>query len=266
MIRVILILAGLLVWPVAAQAQSGVLIEMIEREGARVTLTLQGSQARIESLGEPWMLIDWSRNTFHVVDEQERQIIDLSQMVGRPAPALSPEAVGARLVARGAGPQVAGYPTERHAVMVGATHCEDVYASPRLMQEAGLQPLGEALLQMERVFGADEALLGVPDDPCTQANRALGSALYALGFPMRVVAADGLVENEVVRVERGAELPGDHFDLPQGYQVVRMDQLLEQQRQMQQELMRRLPEEGIDDETRRQLEAFMREMEQQRQR
>lgn len=200
------------------------LVEQRDTESSTI-MYIEGVRMRAETPGEPgYMLMNFEDGTMYMVNPKERTVLDNSAMIKamreqKAKPASGPAPV--RFEHKGAGPMIAGYSTEHYAEYAGGVHCGDVFLSREAMDDSGFDDFMDAM-ESGVLAGDDEQ-----SDPCDWGSAAGFALVREHGYPLRELAADGSLDNEVVRIQTGAALPEGGFELPAGFQVVTMEQMMQ---------------------------------------
>lgn len=204
-----------------APAMAATVIETREsQDGDITTMTVEGTKARLQSGPETYLLVDLEKKKFLSVDLQSQQIIDLS-ILPQPDPALQPSQatdtpVKSSFIHRGAGPMVAGYQTEHYQIMANGHICADTYLAKDTLQTAGIQSFLEGFRSLYLAQKAAHHATGADYDPCEEAQDAAWSYYPERGLPMKTVAVDGNLRQEVVSLRANVHTDEGFFDLPAG--------------------------------------------------
>lgn len=170
-------------------------------------------------------------------------------------------AVDVKLVRKGAGPAIAGYPTDHYVVTANGKRCGEEFLSNKAMDD-----LKATAVASERFwqFGEESAsgMGGARSDPCDLAGSQLGRSYRSSGIPLRVLGADGSLDMEVTRIVKNAAPPPGGFALPSGYAVIDMQQQMQDaMRQMQQ----MVPPQGMSEPDAEALRRALEQMQEQMQ-
>lgn len=220
--------AGSLVLALAAFGAQGVgAVTLIESNTATTPgqkMWLAGSQARIDMEGQPgYMLQDLSQDRMYMVQPERRMAMEMGNMFSGDAEA--PPTPDYDLDARGAGPEIAGYDTRHYVLKVDGKVCQEFYTAPALADNDDLSGYIEAMTQ-SAMSRAGQRLAA--QDPCMAAMQALTRDRGdELGFPVRTIK-NGRTEFEVTRVREGVDVEAGFFEVPAGYQVMDMGQMMQQ--------------------------------------
>ncbi len=241
----------------AAPALAATLIETQDGEGMRQSMWIDGPRMRVEQTGaSEYMLIDHQREKMYVVNPEANEVLDMSSMLAGKNSGAAPK-IQAELKHKGGGPSIAGYPTEHYELIVNGQKCSDEYLSREALADTGAADLFDAMAKM--TAGETVGAAAMMMDPCDLADLTLTDAYRERGMPMRVMDDDGMLNTEVVRIDKNAGTPQGGFDVPSGYEVVDFQQMMqqamppgampgmpegvtpEQMQQMMQEMMKRMP-------------------------
>lgn len=218
-------LAALAVFSLAAPAPAATLIE--ERDSESVSqMWVEGGRMRAQARGEPgYMLMDLRKRTMLMVNTQRKQVVDMSATVfGRRGASAAGAGSGATGTLRrvGDGPTIAGYATEHYVVEVDGETCEELYVSRQAFRDSGWAELwaetGKAFKEMAAEDEGEDA------DPCDIADVQAADPAK-IGWPLKTVSSDGEV-TEVLRIEADVKLPDGGFEVPPGYRVMSMQEMM----------------------------------------
>ena len=216
-----------------------------------VQLWLQGDQVRLSDLsGNQYMLMDVNQKTLYLVEETQQILLDLSAAL-RKKPARKDDQLLQVVVKElkkraekydidiehvGAGPVVAGFPTQRYRVVAADEVCVEYMISKEatslfsadllnlIRNQDQYMPAGSSLVSLEtEPQTLSESLVGM--GPCELGEYYLEYTLAKYGVPLRVMDDEGTVEHEMVRVIKNAVVPSGGFTVPANYQKVSLEQL-----------------------------------------
>jgi hypothetical protein len=213
-----LLLLACMTCPAWAGAAS--LIEQREGE-ATALMYIEGGKMRIETRGQPdYALMDLKTRSMFLVNPTEKRALDMSagfrHKAGESAASVE---VDARLEKKGAGPEIAGYATEHYVLSANGKKCQDIYASTQAFRDSGWAELWDD-------FGkAFKEMSTGGQDPCDIADETVVDPAK-VGWPLKTVTADGDVM-ETVRIQNDVAAPAGGFDVPAGYQVISLQQMLQ---------------------------------------
>lgn len=220
-------LAALAVFSLAAPAPAATLIE--ERDSESVSqMWVEGGRMRAQARGEPgYMLMDLRKRTMLMVNTQRKQVVDMSATVfGRRGASAAGAGSGATGTLRrvGDGPTIAGYATEHYVVEVDGETCEELYVSRQAFRDSGWAELwaetGKAFKEMAAEDEGEDA------DPCDIADVQAADPAK-IGWPLKTVYPDG-ESTTIVRIQKNAPLPPGGFEVPAGYKVISMQQMMQE--------------------------------------
>lgn len=218
------LLAGLAL--VAFNCQAATLIEVKSPQG-QSKVWRDGSMSRMDTGDGGYVVVDSKAETMLVVMPKQRRVMDMSDLLKGSGPA-GGNGIKVAFSKQGSGPAVAGYATTLYSYSADGKACGNVLASPKAMQDSGLQ---DALDMMQRMATRADALVSAfssGSDPCQRAGTQLSEHAGRIGAPMRITSPDGRLVSEIVRIDKHASLPPGAFDIPEGYQVVNTGQMMRQ--------------------------------------
>ena len=191
---------------------SAVSLTEISANGQLARLYVDGSKGRMDSGQDGYMLVNSQTKKLYMVAPGHGQALDMSSYLGK-----APARPGAktRFKPAGDGPTIAGYATKRYNYTVGERFCGSVYTSKQALADSGAKLLVQA---MERIGARARASNGDAES-CGRGRDNVVKVIASLGLPMRITAANGAVDSEVVKISTNAAAPAGGFDLPAGIKV-----------------------------------------------
>jgi hypothetical protein len=204
--------------------QAATLLEQRDAESHTI-MYIDGVQMRAETPGQPgYMLMNFEAGTMYMVSPEEKTVIDNSAML-KAMREQKPQSTGRQPSVRfqhmGPGPIIAGYKTEHFAEYVDDTHCADIFLSKDALDDSGFSEFMDAM--ESGVMNSDEE----ESSPCDWGSVEGFSLVRKHGYPLRELDADGTLNNEVIRIQTDAAVPEGGFELPAGYQVITMEQMMQ---------------------------------------
>ena len=153
------------------------------------------------------------------VNPEEKTVLDMSATMQGASGSGGVRNADARIEKIGPGPSIAGYATEHYVLSAGGAKCEDLFTSKKAFEDSGWASLWSA-------FGKtfeEMSTAGEQSDPCDLAQDQADPA--KIGWPLKTVSSDGEV-TEVLRIEADVKLPAGGFEVPPGYRVVSMQEMM----------------------------------------
>lgn len=266
---------SLLVCFIPTTVTAATLIEIDSNEGGRTQVLTDGSKARINtSQDQSYVLIDYEKQSMHVVLPKQKQIMDMSgdmpSMAGKPSSDIKVD-----VVPIGKGPDIAGYSTKKFTLKANGKNCGTIYGSTDAMKLSGIAQLHQTMKKFEEKQRASMGSFADMKDPCERAKMSLSSQADVIGMPMLDIDKNGKKDNEVIRIDTNASLPAGAFNLPKGYKTIsvadQMKQAQQGKREMTKhkpqmdEMMRQMQESGnLSPEAMEQMRRFQKMMNQQK--
>lgn len=199
------------------------LIEERDSEASTI-MYIEGGKMRAQTPGEEgYMLMDLRARTMFTISPSDKQAVDMSSMVFGQAntdKSAAARSVKSSLDKVGSGPEIAGYATEHYVLTANGRKCEEYFTSKKAFQDSGWAEMWNDLEQSFK----DMALSEEDADDCDIAGAEVANPAD-MGWPLKTIDAEGLV-SEVVRIEQNATVPPGGFEVPAGYTVVSMQELL----------------------------------------
>lgn len=195
-------------------------------------LTVENGKGKQQTDPVNYMLIEPGANRFLYITPPNKQIVDLNA-----APPANPKPAWAaavsrptkvRLAHKGAGPKVAGYPTQRYQLYANGALCLTTYLSRDAMVRGGLQDFHADFARMSARQKQMQRKGGMEFGPCEDAQDTLATRYPELGLPMRTVDAGGQLRQEVKEIEIGRKVADNLFELPQGFSTITHEEFLRQ--------------------------------------
>ena len=192
------------------------LVEMKTPHTGLNSVWIEGKKMRVDSPQQGYMIMDFDKQKIYAVNPREKSIVDLSSSLQKDRAAGS-TALKIELQAKGAGPRIAGYPTQQYSVRVNGQNCATSYTSMPAMRDSGFGPLIEGMSYLNFNPMMEQYM-----DPCEKASAQIAQRFQKLGMPLRQMGKQGELVYEVIRIEKNARLPKGGFALPENYQVIDM--------------------------------------------
>jgi hypothetical protein len=233
---------SIMVWVVPAWA--GTLIESTDETRQTTRIMIEDKHIRIDTGDNSFLLIDTAKNRIYAVDNKDKRIIDISSVYTTKSKDSGQEKKYAiQLTKQGKGPVIAGYETEQYKLVVNGKYCSEEFLSLEAARLKDIQQFIKATASLSEQSPMD---MDIPEsvDPCEQAEMDLETYYQKYGVPMRSINTQGKVEHEVTKLTANTPFPPDTFKLPQGYEVVTMEEMEKQMRKAMEQMM---PPEGMPD-------------------
>lgn len=234
-------LIGLLSILVSGHLQADVQIKIKDGNGLMNTVSSDGRKARIESKKMPgYAIIDFSRGKISMVDPQRKEV--LQSTLAPNSGGGSADALAVSLKDKGGGQKIAGYVTRKYEVVANGQTCGTVYASDKLLQNNNVRAMFDSMRSMQRLTRDMMGRMGGLLSECQRANLQISDAMGSSGIPMRVIDDKGQLLSEVVEVDTRKNFGSDHYDIPDGLNVVSLDEKMNQAAQQTQQMMENMPD------------------------
>ena len=257
-----------------SSSQAATLIESKDSQGTIIKMWLEGSSMRVDIDNQPsYMLFDVKKKKMYAVDPAKREAMDMSHLFNEDNKNVpgKPE-YKIQFDKRGKGPVIAGYETVHYQSSVNGTKCTEEYLSKKAFNDIGSLEIFEALSTMAESASMGMSSMGMgKQDPC-ESVQDNGMEIYQkYGYPLKMVENDGSVNSEVTRISLRVAKAKKDFQVPDGYQVIDLGQMMnEQMKYMEQgrnpqamPQMNRMDNQEMDPaEIQRMLEQMMKNMEQ----
>ncbi|MCP4701708.1 MAG: hypothetical protein GY862_33345, partial [Gammaproteobacteria bacterium] len=225
----------------ASSAWAATLVEIKKGRHAQKIL-IEGDNARMES-GQPgqYRLMKLKEKKMFVVNADRKIYIDVLSppSAGGQKPLLpnmpaQPERqnakVDAKLVEKGEGPAIAGYPTMHYQVTANGKVCSDEYVSAQALKIKDIANFVRASREIETAgkkwAGGAPPFMRV--NPCMEADELTKEKLTSQGALMRSVLMNGRARHEVVSIKTNAPANPDAFGIPTGFKKTTPYELMQE--------------------------------------
>ncbi len=200
-----------------ASAHAATVIEVQSGPGQKSVMTIERGAARLQSEFSNYSLINPSAGQYLYVSQGSKQLVKIydfspADLAGKPP--MPPS--GAKLVPKGAGPDIAGYPTQHYQLFAGEALCQDTYLSREAMERGQLQEFHAAFFRMQLKQTRDAKAAGANVSACDGAEELLMARYPELGLAMRTVYPDGQIRQEVMSIKTGVTVANGFFQPPPG--------------------------------------------------
>lgn len=252
-----LVITSLLMVCVFTQAQADTQITVRDKSGSTSTFSSNGKSARMDDNQRPgYVLINFDKNQFNMIDPERREIMEMSTMPGNKSK-VKTENVTVRLINKGSGPLIAGYKTRKYLIQANGKNCGTVYGSRKVLALKGIEDIFNALSQLQRQSQTMAGAFRGSRDDCEQADLQMSDSIKTTGAPLRMLDQHGQLENEVTSINTRASHPAAFYQPPAGYRVTNMQQQMDQTRQQNQQMMQQMQQNMPD------MNKLMQQMQQQ---
>ena len=254
---------------IISPVSAGVVVESVNKHQMHSKVSIEETRARIDSgSADDYLLMDLASGKTYSVNHLEGVVIDHESEVATSEHITS--AIKDRmmpkveLVKQGDGPQVNGFATVHYRVMINDTiHCSDEYLAPAATENEIVKNFVAAMARgSDGVDAIIMASLFGEEQMCEAAADIVDDEYAAKGLPMRSVDKEGLVTHEITHINQHAMLRNEDMTIPAGYELlsraemrkrladrvkpiqdqidampdIDMEQVMEQQRDMQQRM------------------------------
>jgi hypothetical protein len=217
---------------------AGTIVE-IKNNNDVTTILTDGKQARMNSGGTDYVIVNYANNSVKVVDTEKHQVMSLD--IEDLPKGGNPPKINTAVKNLGSGPVIAGYKTQKFNYSVNGQSCGQIFGSKDVYQLEGIKDLFNA---MGTIAERQQAIMGGFSgmvDNCTLGDMKMTEQVKAIGVPMRTVDK-GRVDMEIQSIKLDADLPADTFVIPASYKTVTMKEemqviekdMMKMQQQMQQ--------------------------------
>ena len=228
-------------------------------EGELQQMWIDGSRMRVDmSEQASYILIDAKEKKMYVVDTVEKSVMDMSSNINRSSDkATTKGKYKVTFESRGKGPEIAGYATQHYAFLVNGKKCSDEYLSEKALSHMKANDFFEAMSDLGSMEMEDMPPGMI--DPCMAVDAMSADSYKKAGFPLKIVNVDGATEHEVLEIDKNASSPEGGFDVPSGYPVQSLDEMMqESMRDIPQ--MENMPEDFDPKEMQKMMEELMKQM------
>jgi hypothetical protein len=208
-------------------SQAATLIESKDSQGTLTKMWIEGSAMRVDIDNQPtYMLFDVKKKKMYAVDSEKREAMDMSHLFNEDSKNISDQTeYEVKFDKQGKGPVVAGYDTVHYESNVNGMKCADEYLSKKAFDDIASLEIFKALSKM-----ADSARMDMgKQDPCDSSDKNALANYKKFGYPLKMVDNDGSTESEVIRISLRVAKPKKDFQVPDGYQIVNLQQMMKEQ-------------------------------------
>lgn len=210
-----------------ATAHAATVIEVQSGPDVKSVMTIEHGMARLQSEFNNYSLINPAAGQYLYVAKSSKQVVKMvdfspSELAQKPPTPPS----SAKLVHKGPGPEIAGYPTQHYQLFAGDALCQDTYLSREAMERGQLQEFHAAFYRMQMKQKRDNEAAGTTMSACDDAEQ-LPMARYAeLGLAMRTAYPNGQIRQEVTSVKTGVAVVTGFFQPPAGLKQTSYEEYL----------------------------------------
>ena len=197
----------------------------VRNNNIKETLWSDTNSLHVKNGDEPgYILVKTSQRQLFTINNNDRQIVNLSDKV-RQAPNIPEmEGVSIEFVRHGAGPIMHGFDTELYLLKVNGEICRSEYLtnadSELISVLSGLELLTE--YQINTTFASMPAQL----DLCFVAEHLSYQRYRKHGFPVKSENQYGKTVFELISINRDIANPDNKFRLPEGYTVISYEEMM----------------------------------------
>jgi hypothetical protein len=244
MIRKTVLLIAAVMFLSISQGQAATLIESKDRQGTLTKMWIEGSMMRVDINNESsYMLFDVKNKKMYAVDPEKREAMDMSHLfnedrknvLGRPEYKFKFDMMGK-------GPVIAGYNTLHFQSSANGMKCADEYLSKKAFDDIASLEIFEALSKMAESAQSGMRMGMGTQDPCESLDENAMGNYKKHGYPLKMVEKDGSVDSEVIRISLDVAKPKKDFQVPGGYEVINLEQMMNEQ-------MKYMPQQGNNQAT-----------------
>jgi hypothetical protein len=213
-------------------SQAAILIESKDSQGTITKMWLEGSSMRVDFDNQSsYMLFDVKKKKMYAVDPEKREAMDMSHLFnednknvyGQPEYIISFDK-------QGKGPYIAGYDTVHYQSTVNGKKCTEEYLSKKAFDDIASLEVFEALSKMAQSAQSGMSMMGMgTQDPCDSAHASAIELYQKHGYPLKLVKKDGSLDSEVIKILLSVAKPKKDFQVPDGYQVTNLEQMMNEQ-------------------------------------
>jgi hypothetical protein len=198
-----------------------------------VSMVIGNKIARVNSEKEnQYMLMDFNLKKFIAVDTERNSAIDMSESMNAQLP-VDPSATPALPVTLkkiGDGPTIAGFETVHYQMFAGDQYCDSVYLSSEASKLPNLEDFIAAMSDMSQ--SKKPAMQTKDSSTCDKTRADAGEEYLKIGMPMKIVTADNKMQMLIQKVDPDFNVADNYFNVPDGVQVMTMEELMKKMQQM----------------------------------
>jgi len=204
-------------------------VESMDMEGTTHKMWVQEKLMRVNTNNESnYMLFNAADGKMYSVNPDKKQVIDLSSLFAKESPGTVTEKQTAKFIKVGKGPAIAGYATEEYQFIANGQTCAKEFLSVEALLKFRSLDIFEALSKFVSSVRMNNAM--GKTSPCDSTQISFDKTYPQLGIPLRIIDRNGSLESEIVRIADNVSVPADWFDVPAGYEVVNLGQIMQQRK------------------------------------
>ena len=205
-----------------ANAESGDSRVWINEHYARIDLIKPKDQTATgdEQPGE--MIVDIKARKLYTVNHKDKVLLEMSDLSipGQAQP--KPKEVTVKFESQGGGPSIAGYATQQYLISADGMQCYKALFSRDVLKNKELVNFYQAMV------GATPPQANYAN-ACEAADAQMDKIpVDTYGIALRVMDLNGKTLYEVKKIETGVKPPANYLQLPAGYKIESMAQMLKQ--------------------------------------
>lgn len=224
---------SVLLFSVSHISIADVIVSNVDEDGAESEVKLSQSWGKVVDKSEPnqYMLVDMKKNSFYVVDKDEKIVVnlgDLSKMMPMdPHQSGGAHQFDIKIEKVGKGPDIIGYETTHYKLLLNGDVCSEHFISKGPLKHPEIQAFSDSMQTQAKPNMSP----GFMESPCDAAENYFDTKVFDYGVPLLSKNADGKEVFKIVKIETGLTLSEDEFALPKDFPVYTQDELM--QREMQ---------------------------------
>jgi hypothetical protein len=213
---------SIMILSVSAYVNAATLVETEDSHEGVQKMWVEGTKMRIDTgNNREYMLADYAKKKLLIIDPAKKEMIDASDFVNDTSE--NTKGLNVRVKHIGSGPNIAGYLTQKYALIVNGRTCNQTLVSIKALKDSKLEPMLEAMAKIDFNPMASQLM-----NECDRADLIFAKRLKNLGLPLGTIEKDGQIRGKVRRIVQNAKPPAGGFNAPSGYRTISMQQKMQE--------------------------------------
>ena len=212
---------SIMILSVSSYVHAATLVESEDSHEGVQKMWVEGSKMRIDTANNSeYMLADYAKRQILIIDPAKKEMIDASHFVNETAD--QTKGLNVRVKHMGSGPNIAGYSTQKYALIVNGRTCNQTLISAKALKDSKLKPLLEAMAKIDFNPMGSQFM-----NECDRADLIFARRMKNLGLPLGTIE-NGQIRDKVRRIVQNAKPPAGGFNAPSGYRTISLQQKMQE--------------------------------------
>ena len=228
----------------SSNVQADLQIGIQSGDGSDSTISSNGLFAKMQDSQQPtYVIIDYQKSLFSMVDPQRQKAMQATANDFASMGSVATTPVKLDLKKAGNGPSIASYASQKFTLSVDGQHCSTIFGSQAVLKKKGMQPLLDAMTQLQQQSQRMLSGLRGAVDPCTQAGLQMAKYFKVTGAPLRILDKNDQLESQITSINDNKNLPANTYDIPANFERINIkDQMGQSSQSMPQGLGDDMPD------------------------